>query len=340
MRWANACARRCRRMLRTMQDLLAPEIVLVPQFGLRRWLEIRLAEHCGIIANIAFYAPAEYAWLLLRAVNPNLPETSLFERRVLRWRIFAQLAELARERRFPALESALSAGDQAARLRLADDLALWFERYLAYRSDLLEQWECDAEKDNWQAELWRRLTRNVAEAHRARLLTDYAQRHDRLHNSAAPAPPGVPARISAFACTNISPDLLRFYGVVAQHCEFDFLMPNPCREYWGDVRREREQLRDASASVLADDDNPLLAACGGAGRDFLEQLYSYESVQPRFEVSSELSREIPRDTLLHRLQADVLDRLAPARDASRDARWAFVAVSYLPHAPTRSASTA
>ncbi|MGH8123544.1 MAG: exodeoxyribonuclease V subunit gamma, partial [Rudaea sp.] len=297
-------------------DLLAPEIVLVPQFGLRRWLEIRLAERCGIIANVDFFAPAEYAWRLLRAANPQLPETSLFERNVLRWRIFAQLGELAGERRLPALDAALGEGDQATRLRLAGDLAHWFERYLAYRSDLLERWQRGAEKDDWQAELWRRLTRGGVEAHRARLLADYVQRYGAARRS---VPPGIPARISAFACTNISPDLLRFYGTVAQYCEFDFLMPNPCREYWGDVRNERERLRDETASVLDAADNPLLAACGGAGRDFIELLYSYESVQPRFEAGSELSREILRDTLLHRLQADVLDRLAPAPDARADA---------------------
>lgn len=299
------------------EDLLAPEIVLVPQFGLRRWLEIRLAERCGIVANVDFYAPAEYAWRLLRAANPQLPETSLFERNVLHWRIFAQLGELAGERRFAALDAALGEGDQATRLRLAGDLAHWFERYLAYRSDLLERWERGAEKDEWQAELWRRLTRGSGEAHRARLLADYVQRYGGQQRSFTP--PGVPVRISAFACTNVSPDLLRFYGVVAQHCEFDFLMPNPCREYWGDVRSERARLRDKTASVLDAADNPLLAACGGAGRDFIELLYSYESVQPRFEADSELSREIQRDSLLHRLQADVLDRLAPALDARTDA---------------------
>lgn len=297
-------------------DLLAPEIVLVPQFGLRRWLEIRLAERCGIIANVDFYAPAEYAWRLLRAANPQLPETSLFERNVLRWRIFAQLGVLAGERRGAALNAALGEGDQATRLRLAGDLAHWFERYLAYRSDLLERWQRGAEEDDWQGELWRRLTRGGVETHRARLLADYVRRYGGPQGSVAP--PGIPARISAFACTNISPDLLRFYGVVAQHCVFDFLMPNPCREYWGDVRSERERLRDETSAVLDATDNPLLAACGAAGRDFIELLYSYDAVQPHYEADSELSREIPRDTLLHRLQADVLDRLAPTRAARAD----------------------
>src|SRR5580765_2618934 len=86
---------------------LAPEIVLVPQFGLRRWLEIRLAEKLGIVANVEFAAPAEYAWRLLRAANPGLAPTSGYEREILRWRIFALLAPLAREAGFDAFAAAL-----------------------------------------------------------------------------------------------------------------------------------------------------------------------------------------------------------------------------------------
>jgi exodeoxyribonuclease V gamma subunit len=286
-------------------NLLAPELILVPQFGLRRWLEIRLAEKCGILANVDFFAPAEYAWRLLRAENPELAETSLFDRKLLRWRIFAQLAELAREPRFSALAHALADREPSTRLRLADELAQVFERHLAYRSDLLAQWQRGDARSDWQAELWRRLVRGAGEPHRAQLLGDYIRRHD----ATVAAPPGLPARLFAFACTNISPDLLRFYGVVAQHCELDFLMPNPCREYWGDVRAEKERLRELGTEAFDADENPLLAGYGRAGREFVGQLFSYEQVQPAIEL--DLSRERGRDTLLHRLQTDVLNRAAP-----------------------------
>lgn len=286
-------------------SLLQPQIVLVPQFGLRRWLEIRLAEKLGIIANVAFYAPAEYAWILLRAAHPQLSETSLFDRNLLRWRIFGALQDLVREATYPELYSALANGEQSTRAGLADELAQMFERYLAYRSDMLLRWERGENKDDWQAELWRRLTRDVAEPHRARLLADTIQRYQ---HSKTP-PPGLPPRLFAFACTNISPDLLRFYAATALHCALDFLMPNPCREYWGDVRTERQLLRGSEEVDFFDMENPLLAAYASAGREFIEQLFSYDLVQPQHET--DLSRESLRDTLLHHMQADVLDRQAP-----------------------------
>jgi exodeoxyribonuclease V gamma subunit len=296
-------------------DLLAPQIILVPQFGLRRWLEIRLAERCGIIANVDFFAPAEYAWRLLRAARPELGETSLFERNILRWRIFSELAVLARDKRFAALTHALQDGSQATRWRLASELAHWFERYLAYRSDLLARWERGDDKDDWQAELWRHLTRAAAEPHRARLLGDYIRKFGQKFGDDAEtiAPPGLPRRLFAFACTNISPDLLHFYNIVAQHCELDFFMPNPCREYWGDVRSERERLRTDGGDDPFETDNPLLAANGRTGRDFIAQLFSYEQVQPADEI--DLSREPGHDTLLRRMQTDVLNLRDPEKAA-------------------------
>ncbi|HEX7323913.1 MAG TPA: exodeoxyribonuclease V subunit gamma, partial [Rhodanobacteraceae bacterium] len=47
-------------------DPLAPARVLVPQAGLKRWLQVHLAERLGVVANVEFIPPAEFAWELLR----------------------------------------------------------------------------------------------------------------------------------------------------------------------------------------------------------------------------------------------------------------------------------
>ena len=297
------------RMPHPAAPALAPEIVLVPQFGLRRWLEIRLAEKLGIVANVDFAAPSEYAWRLLRAANPGLAGKSGYEREVLRWRIFSRLEALAREAAFAELTAALGDGDASRRLQFADALAHAFERDIAYRSDRLARWERGADRADWRAELWRRLVEASAQPHRAQLIENW------LHRYAAAPPPGLAPRLSAFACANISPDLLRFYGAVARHAEVDFYLPNPCREYWGDVRSAREQLRDGAAfdsDAFAADENPALAAWGRAGRDLIERLFSYDLVQPNEE--DDCSREPESGSLLARIQRDVLDRRPPSPD--------------------------
>jgi exodeoxyribonuclease V gamma subunit len=72
---------------------LVPARVLVPQAGLKRWLQVHLAERFGVIANVEFTPPAQFAWELLRAARPDLPRHSPFEVEVLRWHLYGLLGE-------------------------------------------------------------------------------------------------------------------------------------------------------------------------------------------------------------------------------------------------------
>ncbi|MFI4969525.1 MAG: exodeoxyribonuclease V subunit gamma [Lysobacterales bacterium] len=288
---------------------LTPEVVLIPQIGMRRWLEIELAEQRGIVANVEFRLPGEFVWQVLRANAPGLPQQSTFDREILRWRLMPLLAELAAEPVGAPIAHYLRGDAQALkRLQLAREFAAALERYQAYRRDLLDQWERGAERKEWQAEAWRRLVRASAEPHRARLIGDFLARHA----TASPAAPhGVPQRLSLFGCLNISPDLLRVFGAIAQYSEVDFHLPSPCGEYWGDLRSVRERLR-AGASPLESAEQPLLASWGRVGREFFDQMFSYEEVQPASEQA--ILREPARATLLGRIQADILRLRTPARD--------------------------
>src|SRR5699024_11517681 len=49
---------------------------------------------------------------------------------------------------------------------------------------------------------------------------------------------------------------------------------------------------------------------GGGGRDFVAQVFGYDEVQPDIETVAD-GDEPPRDTLLHRVQADVITLAAP-----------------------------
>lgn len=294
------------------EHLLQPQTVLVPQAGLQRWLVQRLAEKHGIAANLEFIAPAQLVWRMLRAANPELPTTSLFEREVLRWRLLG----LLRGDNLPPVLAEL-VGKEAETLRsfeLAGHLAQLYERYQGYRRELLDGWEHGAERDDPQAELWRRLTA-ADEPSRSRLLGDFLARHV---PSGAQPPPDVPSRLFAFGIVNVSPDVLRVLGIVGRHAELHFFMPTPCREYWGDVPDRHDlkaRLGEFGGSAFDEAPNPLLMSLGGVGRDFVAQLFAYDEVQPDFESDPD-GTEPPRDTLLHRLQADVI-ALAPPDPALR-----------------------
>lgn len=296
---------------------LQAEVVLIPQPTLRRWLQVELAQRLGIAANLEFLTPSEWVWKLLRAAQPGLPDASPWDADALRWRLFALLGDAQLPQAVRAYLQQSGGASPLSRWHLAEALASAFDRYQAYRRHWLEAWEQgraaapDAPADDWQAQLWRRLRAQTAVPPRAHLLGAWLRRFD----GAQEAPPGLPSRLSAFGTIHVSPDVLRMLAVAAQHCDLAFYRPSPCAEYWGDVESLRARLRRDGAqtlsAALADSqhDNPLLQAWGAAGRDFVAQLFSYELVQPDSEREGFAAP--PRDTLLHALQADVLERRAP-----------------------------
>ncbi len=315
-------------------DSLAPDVVLIPQPTLRHWLQQTLAERYGVAANLDICTPSEFVWRLLRAAQPQLPDTSPWDRESLRWQLYALLDDGAatlptavRQHLQRAAGPSAQVGERAlARYGLADALAGAYDKYQAYRRDWLQAWERNRppSRDDWQAQLWRALRQRLrGTPHRAALIGDWLARHDRDADTfAGRAPPGLPPRVAAFGTIHISPDVLHLLAVVGQWSELDFYLPSPSAEYWGDVESLRERLRrDGVASLpaaLADAerDNPLLTAWGGGGREILAQLFSYEIVLPQRET--ELFVPPGRGTLLHRLQQDVLERAAPI-DAAFDA---------------------
>lgn len=334
--------RLCERLRRAPEPLsLQADTVLIPQPTLRRWLQAELARELGIAANLDFPTPSEWVWRLLRAAHPDLPVRSPWDADALRWRLFALLGDaqlpdavhdyLQRSGNMAAAER-LRDGSALSRWNLAQALASAFDRYQAYRRQWLEAWEHgrdaapDLRSDDWQAQLWRRLRAQTKVPPRSQLLGDWLRRFD----GTGEAPPGLPPRLSAFGTIHVSPDVLRMLAVAAQHCDLEFHRPSPCEEYWGDVESLRARLQrdgaDALPAALAETqhDNPLLQAWGAAGRDFVAQLFSYELVQPDSEREGFAAP--PRDTLLHALQADVLQRAAPQVLPSFDANDASVQI--------------
>ncbi|MCC7247123.1 MAG: exodeoxyribonuclease V subunit gamma, partial [Lysobacter sp.] len=304
-------------------DSLAPEVVLIPQPSLRHWLLQALAERHGVAANLDLLTPSEFVWRLLRAAHPALPETSPWEREHLRWRLYALLETL---RPLPApvrahLQRASASGRRdalaLARYELTDALADAFDKYQAYRRDWLTAWDAGKERDDWQATLWRALRAAAPDtAPRATLIGDWLMRYDRRQETRiATPPPGLPSRLFAFGTIHVSPDVLLLLAVVAQWIPLDFYLPSPSAEYWGDVESLRERLRRDGLAALpaaladADRDNPLLSAWGAGGREIVAQLFAYDMVLPEREIERYVRP--PSDSLLHRLQRDVLDRAAP-----------------------------
>ena len=284
---------------RPLRAPLAREIVITQSNGMARWLALRLAERLGVCANLAFQFPATFLWEMSRAVLRQVPPTSSFDKSVLVWRVMALLRELEDTPRFESLNVYLGdGGDDFRRHELACRIADGFDQYLVYRPDWIEKWEA-GEADHWQAELWRRLARTGA-AHRVRVQAQFRKAlrdgdFDRRR---------LPERVAVIGVAALPPLYLDLLAELARHVDLHLFVLNPCQEYWGDIRAERDLARlgeetdpeDAYLTV----GNPLLASLGKQGRDFIDLLQAY----PRTEWDGFV--EPDGETLLHRLQADIL----------------------------------
>ena len=294
------------------QPLLAPEVVLIPQAAMRRWLQATLAQAHGIAANLEFLTPGEF---VRRALDANVPgEAQDLDADALRWRLYDVLAQPAALRGDPALAPLrryLDDGDALKPWSLAGEFASVFEKYQAWRRDWLLAWEAGQARRDAQAALWRRVA--AGRLHRARRIDDYLAR---FGGADAPLPAGLPPRLFAFATLNVSPDVLRVIATQARAGTLHFYLPTPSRKYWGDVATLAERLRAGEDVAFGRDDNPLLQAWGAAGRDFVAVLGGYDVVHPAGEIAAYDDPEAraddapARDTLLRRLQRDLLHRRA------------------------------
>ncbi len=315
------------------QALLAPELVLIPQVAMRRWLQATLAQAHGIAANLEFLTPGEF---VRRALDANRSEPGdghtgpgqagqehagqELDAEQARWRLYAALSEPAALRE-PALrelrgylQAAASrrdgqpAADPLKAWLLAGELAGVFENYQAWRRDWLLDWDAGRAPREPQAALWRRIA--AGRQHRARRIVDYLARFGGAEAADVPAPLGLPPRLFVFATLNVSPDVLRVIATQARAGTLHCYLPTPTRKYWGDLRTLAERLRDGEACAFDADDNPLLQAWGAAGRDFMAVLGGYEVVHPSAEFAA--YAEPTGDGLLAALQRDLLERRAPA----------------------------
>jgi exodeoxyribonuclease V gamma subunit len=287
--------------------LLEPDTILIPQPSMRRWLQARLAERHGIAANLRFLAPGEFVGDVLKANVPDHDDARTIDPSRLVWRLYASLQDRG-TRAHPAITAALGryldAPDRELRtFSLASELADVFTKYQAWRRDWLLAWDRGAGRDDWQAELWRRATRGLT--HRAQAIDRFLRAFD---GADAAAPRGLSARLFVFGCLNVSPDVLRVITIASRAATVHFYLPTPSRKYWGDLVTLRERLADGSDDPLDAGENPLLAAWGRAGRDFIATLFSDEIVAPR-EIDA--YAEPKPEGLLQRLQLDLLERRAP-----------------------------
>ncbi|MDZ7851268.1 MAG: exodeoxyribonuclease V subunit gamma [Halomonas sp.] len=321
----------------------------------------------GIAAALDVTLPARFLWQAYRSVlgEDQVPPVSPFDKPRLVWRLMRLLPALLDSPTFAPLARFLAEDDDLRkRHQLAERLADLFDQYQVYRADWLAAWAAGedliltargearplAEEQRWQAELWRALRDDIQQTQGPEgLASSRAAVHERFIETcqgltSESRPTGLPRRVIVFGISSLPAQTLEALAAMTRVSQVLLCVHNPCRHYWADIiehkdllraERKRQQRRPGMPADLAETElhlhaQPLLAAWGKQGRDYLRLLDEFDEQQAyRGLFEGEALRidlfDSPLDegdseaepSLLRQLQDDILELrpLAETREA-------------------------
>ncbi len=289
------------------RDALAKETIIVQSKGMGRWISLGLAQRHGICANIHFPLPATFQWELLRVALGDLPKLSAFSPEALAFRLMDWLSKPQNLERTPILANYLLEGQDLRRFELAVRIADLFDQYLVYRPDWIAAWENGetmglGSDEDWQSLLWREMLATVKEPHRANLIERLLQAIE-----SGEVNERLPERLLLFGISSLPPVFLQIVKALANHCPVALFALNPCRLPWGEIHDSLEIAKlagkDNPEDLYLEEGNALLASLGKQGREFFDSLLEEQpEVVDLFDEP-----DANNQSLLHRLQADILD---------------------------------
>lgn len=312
------------------------EVILVQSPGMAQWLKLEMAKEQGIVANVEFPLPATFIWQMFTQVLSQVPQRSFFNKEAMTWKIMKVLPGLLDDPDFSELKHYLDEDfDSQKRYQLAEKIADIYDQYLVYRPQWIKAWENERavpeleNEKSWQPKLWRALydyTLSLGQSpfHRANLYDEFI---DTL-GAHKQKPQGIGAidRIFIFGISALPPRYLHALKALGEHIDIHYMSMNPCRYFWGDIRDKRylskvvashQKGKNADGQgalipILSAQDqsaqvgNSLLASMGKLGRDNLLLLSDLQC-----QEMDQGFVDIPRDCLLHHIQADILDLIEP-----------------------------
>jgi len=281
-------------------SVLRPELILVQNPGMKRWLQQQISLASRVAANFEFPLPSRFIWDVFLSQFDDVEDLSAYDADVLRWRIMQLLDQQVTDKPLSVLNTYLQQDEHGLqRFQLAEKLAGLFDQYLVYRPAMIRTWEQGkanhSDVEAWQSHLWRLLRQQDPQPHRALLIQRLLKhlKHGQVNTQ------NLPERLFVFALSAMSPLYMNVLQALGKHLEVHIFILNPCKHYWGDILSKKE-LVNRNQPVLVE--NELLASLGKQGRDYIDQFY--DDLESPEEYHYFIDK--PPVSLLQRIQFDIL----------------------------------
>ena len=266
---------------------LESEVIVVQSQGMEKWLTQQLTVRLGIWSNCRFPFPNNIVEELFHCAGFREYLNTHFTTECMTWKIFSVLENYLEKHEFFSLKIFLgNRKDSLQKFQLCKRIATVFDQYMAYRPEILLDWE-EHQSTNWQAQLWVSLIEENSQQHRVRIRHDFLQKISQGKLSSKQ----FPKRISIFGVSPLPPFHFEIFEALSNLIEVHFFFVNPCKEYWGDLISTKEVNKKRVFHRGSDFDpsneyfetgNPLLSSMGSQSKNFLNGLldiYSYEDSQ-------------------------------------------------------------
>ena len=294
-----------------LPSVLQSETIVVQSLGMARWLSLELAKQQGICANVRFPFPQKFLSEVFRVALPDTPESKDFDRPMMTWRLMNVLSKMSTRTGFEAVRNYVSSErPELKRYQLASKITDTFSQYLAFRPQMILNWEAGQE-NHWQAILWRELTSQTQDLHQAALGRKLAKRLQ--HNGTALKQ--LPPRVSVFGISTLPKFYLGLMEALAEHIEVHLFVMEPTPQWWQDIVSAREegkvlrkQPNRTAEDLHLERGNTLLASMGKLGRDFLGFVADLDSA-----IHREFFVEPAGGTMLTSIQKEIFQLRDPGQ---------------------------
>ncbi|WP_096619408.1 exodeoxyribonuclease V subunit gamma [Candidatus Enterovibrio altilux] len=319
-----------------LSNPLQKELILVQSSVMAEWLKFSIAKEQSIFANIEFSLPTTFIWQVFTQLLSDVPHKNFFNKETIMWKLMRILPDQLNDPDFAELKHYLEDDDGKRKsYQLARKIADIYDQYLMYRPEWIKAWENASsvpeltEENLWQPKLWQALYNYTLQQGQSAF--HHANLYDKfidvlISRSRKPTKLTSIERVFVFGISTLPPRCLHTLKALGKHINVHYMLTNACRYYWGDIRDNRylahqavtlknrisrtskiEDTTQCSLTLTTKNDdaevgNSLLASMGKLGRDnllLISELQCQEVDQGFVDV--------PRNSLLHHIQADILN---------------------------------
>jgi exodeoxyribonuclease V gamma subunit len=248
----------------------------------------------------------------------NITTQSSLDRGPLTWRLYQMMLKTFESDpdRYESLTRFLNDKPHPIkRYQLSTQLADLFDQYQVHRADWLLDWSIPSSELqdrlrktpnqissleipsdlHWQPSLWRALIEDLGDADwaansRSTLHLSLLERIEAIERGEYERPISLPRRIIVFGISSLPRQTLETLGYLGKISQVVVFVHNPCQHYWGNIiegtdllKSDRFHYKSQGHKSASNEDlhlfgNPLLAAWGKQGRDFVRLLDDWDDL--------------------------------------------------------------